>query len=447
MISRMSSPRHPLQNVLWLVGERVLRAGITATVLGVVARHLEPAGFGRLNFAITAVTIAAALGNLSLEGLVVNELIRRPGQTGAVLGTAFRLRLIAGALTAAMLAGMAALFTAEDASLVAVVALGLVIQPLDVIDLWFQRHLESRRTALARFVGLSAGATLKIWLVARGAGLGAFAWAQVADALFIALALAWAGWRGPHRTGTWTWDAEIARALWQRAAFMAVSTLAVNLAMRFDQLLVRQWLGENEAGLYFAATRLIEFAWFAGSAVTLSLFPALSAGLAHSTGAYHARLQAMFDALSALGWIVALGCTGLGWLVISVLYGPAYVGAIPVLVVQGWACLLALNATARWQFILLSAPAATNLGAAALHVATVLGLGLWLMPGHGILGAAFALLGANLVSGVLTSFVFRPLRPCASIQLRSFFIPFTPMRWRALLQQFRPSPDDPSTRT
>ncbi|MBI2498362.1 MAG: oligosaccharide flippase family protein, partial [Opitutae bacterium] len=274
----MSIARQPLQNIAWLVGERIGRAAITATVLGLVARHLEPAGFGRLNFAIAIATIGAPLAVLGLEGVVISELIRRPTQTGIVLGTAFRLRLMASIITAGLLGAVFWLTPAlrSEALLVSVVGLGLLFQPVEVVDLWFQRHLDSRRTVVARSVGIVAGATLKLWLVAIEAPLTAFAWAQVADVAFVALNLAWAGWRSLHTSGHWAWDGEIARALWQRGFPLAVSTLAVAFAMRLDQLLVRAWLGENATGLYFAATRLIDMALFAGSATMLSLFPSLA---------------------------------------------------------------------------------------------------------------------------------------------------------------------------
>jgi O-antigen/teichoic acid export membrane protein len=436
----VSKPRHPLQNILWLVGERAARAVATATVLGLVARHLEPAGFGRLNFAIAISVIGAALATLGLEGVVINELIRRPTQTGAVLGTAFRLRMAAGFSTAGLVAlGVAAWpgSVSADARLVLVISLSLLFQPAEVVDLWFQRHLDSRRTVMVRLVAVLAGASLKLWLVSRNAPLPAFAWAQVADAGFIALGLGWAGWRSPHHTGPWSWDAEIARALWRRGAPLAVSTLAVAFAMRLDQLLVRRWLGEAGAGIYFAATRLTEVALFVGTTITLSLFPALAASHVRSAAEYQNRLQGMFDALSALGWFVALGCTFAGPWVIGLLYGPAYASAAPILAVQGWACLFALSAGARWQFILLSAPTILNLAAAVLHIAVLVAAGWWLVPLRGTFGAAFAWLGAVVASGYATSFLFPPLRPCAAAQTRGLLIPVAPARWRGLLAQFR----------
>lgn len=145
----------------------------------------------------------------------------------------------------------------------------------------------------------------------------------------------------------------------------------------------------------------------------------------------------MFDALSALGWLVALGCTFLGPAILGLLYGPAYVGAAPLLAVQGWACLFALSAGARWQFILLSAPTILNLGAALLHVAVLLGAGWWLVPAQGAPGAATAWLAAVVASGYATSFLFPPLRACAAAQTRGLLIPVAPARWRSLLAQFR----------
>jgi len=427
----------PLQNVLWLVGERLARAAVTATVLGLVARHLQPEGFGRLSLAVTCATIAAALANLGLEGLVVNELINRPGQPGAVLGTAFRLRLGGGVAAAVLLGGLAFALDRSDAGLIAIVGLALLFQPAEAVDLWFQRHLDSRRTVVARSVGIMAGATLKLWLVARGAPLTAFAWAQVADAAFIALALGWAGRTSPHHAGPWTWDRDVARDFWRRGAPLALAAVVVALAIRLDQLLVRSWLGTTGAtGLYFAASRLTDMALFAGAATTLSLFPSLAAGHRSSPQDYARRLQASFDALSAMGWIVALVCTFAGPWIVRLIYGPAYAAAAPVLAVQGWACLFALSAGLRWNFILLSAPPLLNLAAALLHVVTLLAVAAWLMPGRGLAGAALALLAANVVSGYVTSFLFPPLRACAGAQTRGLFIVFTPGRWPEMLRQF-----------
>ena len=437
LVFKVPPPRKPLQNIVWLVGERVGRAAVTVTVIGVIARYLEPTGFGRLNFAITVMTMAAALAYLGLDGLVVGKLVQQPAESGAVMGTAFRLRLGAG-LATALLLGVFSLVAvpAADASLIAVVGLSLIFQAVEVVDLWFQRHLDSRRTVVARLCGIMAGATLKLWLVAHGAPLIAFAWAQAADAILIAAALAWSGKRSPYPTGRWTWSPQIARDFWRRGAPLALSSLMVAVALRLDQVMVRGWLGEHAAGIYFASIRLVDLANFAGSALALSLFPALAAAQPNDMPEYRARLQGLFDALSLLGWLVALACTFAGSWAVRLIYGPAYSDAGAVLAVQGWYCLFSLNAIGRWNFILLSASTALNLVAALLHIIVVAVCGIWLIPRHGVDGAAVALVGAAFVSGYASSFVIPSLRACGLMQTRGFLILFTPQRWPDLLRQF-----------
>lgn len=435
-----ASSGQPLQNILWLVAERAGRGIVTATVLGLVARHLAPTGFGQLNFALALTALAAPLASLGLEGLVVAELIRRPQVSGAILGTALRLRLWAGLVAAALLilaVSVGAPAADTNVKLVAVTALVLLFQPAEIVDLWFQRHLDSRRTVVVRLVAVLTGSAIKFILVVRDAPLLAFAWAQVADVALIALGLTWSARRSPHPSGPWKFDPEIARELWRKGAPLALSALVVALSMRADQLLVRHWLGDTEAGIYFASSRLIEVALFAGSTVLLSLFPALAASHTRSPADYYSRLQALFDALSALGWIAALGCTLLGPLAIRLLYGPSYLAAGGVLIIQGWAALFALSAGARWHFILLSAPPLLNLAAAGIHIAVLLALGAWLTPLLGVKGTALAWLAAMIASGYLTTWLFPALRPSAAAQTRGLLIPFSPARWHSLLQTFR----------
>ena len=167
----MATPRKPLQNVLWLVGERIGRGAVTATVLAVVARHLEPVQFGQLNLALAVLALLAPLATLGLEGVVVAELVRQPGRTGAVLATACWLRFAAGLLAVGAVALATSLAPAgfAEGPLIAIVALNLLFQPVEVIDVWFQSRLDSRRTVLARSIVVLLGSALKLWLAHRGA--------------------------------------------------------------------------------------------------------------------------------------------------------------------------------------------------------------------------------------------------------------------------------------
>ena len=61
-----------------------------------MARHLGPDGFGQLNTVLAILAIAAPWASLSLDAVVVRELVRHPDQAGPILGTACLLRIAAG---------------------------------------------------------------------------------------------------------------------------------------------------------------------------------------------------------------------------------------------------------------------------------------------------------------------------------------------------------------
>lgn len=428
----------PLINVLWLVGERVARVGLTATVFALVARHLTPPEFAYLNLALTVTAMVAALANFGLEGLVVHELVRRPAMAGTVLGTAFRLRLAAGTSAFVVVAALGFLVPDWRPALVPVLLAGstLLLNPVEVIDLLFQRHLESRRTVIVRFTAVVLGALLRLALIGLDAPVSAFAAAQLFETAVYGGLLAASLRRSGLATGTWMWDPALARHFIRRGAPLALSGIVVALALRLDQLLVLSWLGERSAGVYFASAKLIEVTLLAGTAFTLSLFPRL-AEFHPTTPAFREQLQALFDALSAIGWVVALGATVSAPWLIPLLFGDAYRAGVPVLIVQGWGALAALNAAARWQYILVAAPTALNLGCAFVGVAVQLALAPWLLSRLGIIGAALGWTIAVIVSGCVTSFFFSALRPVAGAQWSGLLIPFAPRRWPALLAQFR----------
>ena len=427
-------PSPPIHNTFWLLAERGLRMVVLALVLGLVARYLQPAGFGQLNFAIILCTLFAGSANLGLDGLIVGEMVQRPAEAGALLGTALRLRLGAGTLTAGGLTAAAFLIPAlrTSAPLIAAVSLMLVAQAAEVVDLWFQRHLESWRTARARFITLLFGAGTRLALIMAGAPLFWFAAAQALDSLLFATAL-WLSYRdSPNRAAPWRWDAGIARHLLRRGAPLAVSTVVVAGVLRLDQFVVKAWLGTAAAGVYFAAARLVDIAVFVAGAFGTSLFPGLAAARTQGEDAFQARLQAGFDLLSALGWLTAVGALLFGPWGVKFLYGPAYAGAAPALVVLAANTIMLCSGLMRAQFILVAAPTWLHLPAALVGLAVQFPLAWWLVPRLGSTGAAAALAVSCVASGWLTSFAFPPLRPCAAAQTRGLLIPFFPQRWRAV---------------
>ena len=113
--------------------------------------------------------IFTAFASVAHEGILIRDLVRREATAGSILGAGFLLRA-AGALSGVVLALLFALWVPDaraQAGLIALLSLGLLLQPADVIDYWFQSRLEARYAVLIRVSVATGVGLLKVVLAYR----------------------------------------------------------------------------------------------------------------------------------------------------------------------------------------------------------------------------------------------------------------------------------------
>ncbi len=424
----------PAHFVAWIVGERVVRGAVTVVALAAVARHLAPAGFGVLNFALAVVALATPLAQLGIDSILVRDLVRFPARTGVLLGTSFVLRLVAGAVFAAALLGAARLSGVIGAAQPALgpMSLILVAQAGEVADCWFRSRVQSRAVVVIRGSVIVAGACVKLILVAAGAGLVAFAWVYAVEATVFAAGLALCSRAARDRTPPWRFEGATAVALLREGWGFALAGFLAALAVRMDQIAVAGALGDAAAGLYYGALRLMELPLLVATATAASLFPALVT--ADDDPAMHARLETVFGLISLIAWVTAIGATVTGPWIIPALLGEAYRAAWPVLAIQGWAALFYFSGLVRANYLALRGAPGSQAVAAGLALGVQVLSNYWLVPRYGISGAATAFFLTQVFNAWVVPLVLAPLRPCLMLQARGLVAPLKPSKWKEFIQ-------------
>ena len=356
--------RRVADNLAWLLAEKALRLACALVVGAWVARYLGPEQFGLLSYALALVSLVMFLPSLGLEDVVRREIMRSPDreETMRVLGTAWRLRVATGVVTAAgfvlaILGGDWAGEAKRPLLLVAtllspgqVVATLLLFQPaLWLPELYFQARDQARRSARAQLIALVAGSAGRVVLVAAGARLVWFAAAGVAEVLLVG-GLCWGLMRGENLPGWWRrWDGGLAWRLLKAGWPLLMAGAAVSVYMKIDQVMLQEMSGEAEAGIYAAATRLSEAVYFLPIAVVTALLP-LWTRVREKGGVEAGRFtQGMYDLLAALayGFAVPVSCLS-GWLV-DRFFGVEFAPAGPVLAIHAWAAVFVFLGVTRSQ--------------------------------------------------------------------------------------------------
>jgi len=425
-----------LSNSIWLSADRLVRGAVNLTVLICIGRFLGPELYGLYSYAVAFVAIFVAFGSVAHEGILVRELVREGPSSGRIMGAGFFLRAIGGLAGMCLAIGVAFLLpgTHADAGLVAIIAIGLLFQPFEIIDYWFQSRLQSRYAAGVRIGGTLLAGAGKITLALHLATLPALAWMSVAEALLVAIALSLMYWRkGPHPV-RWHLERSTVRTLFRESKPMAASILLVLLFMKLDQIMLAWYVGFREMGIYASAVRLVDLWNFIPLAVMPSLYPIAVKLHQQDKTRYLRFLHRLF----VIFFLLSLGIVGmnllLGKSLLRLFFGAEYVGAAPALCVLSISTIFNYSSFIRAQWLFIEHKVIYHLWAAGIGVLTLVGFNMLLIPRFGPIGAAMSTVMGYAVTGYGTSLFFRALRPVARLQTRAFFF-----RWRYKLKGARHS--------
>lgn len=391
-------------NTAWLFTEQVLRL-IAGFLVGIwVARYLGPEKFGLFSYALAFVSIFQWIAKLGLDGIVVRDLVQEPEKRDVYLGTSFWLKLLAGIITfliitiilviQSLLTSHFSLLTShfftETNIYILIIAFGIIFQSFEVIDFYYQATVQAKYISIRRIIQLILSSIIKIFLVLTSADLIWF----VLISLFDIISLSIMGWLIYRSQGLPNFvryfDIEIGKKLLKDSWPLLLSSIAISIYMRIDQIMIKNMLGDREVGLYSAAMRLVEVWYFIPMIITQSVFPAIVNAKKISEELYYKRLQQLFSLLTWIAILIAIPMSVFSYQIIHLFYGEKFTEASNVLEISIWASLFVFIGVGTSQWFLVE-----NLQSLAFYrtlygAITNVILNFIFIPYFGIIGASIA---------------------------------------------------------
>ncbi len=410
-------------NTSWLFGEKILRLLVGFTVGVWVARYLGPKDYGLLSYAQSFVGLFGAFASLGLDGIVVREIVKSPEKENEILGTAFILKL-AGSVFTLLLLFIAIQFTSNDFFtnlLVFIIASGFIFQSFNVIDMYFQAKVMSKYAVLANSASLFISSIIKIILILLKAPLIAFAIVIVIDNIILSLGYLY--WYFQNRKEIFfkkvRFNVSIAKNLLKDSWPLILSSVAVSIYMKIDQVMIKEMLTSKDVGIYAVAVKLSEVWYFIPAIITNSLFPAIINAKKVNENLYYQRLQKLFDFMVVIALVMAIFITLFGKSIITFLYGISYYEAANVLKIYIWSSLFIFLfvTSGKWLIIenLTKKAFYRNLAGAIINIV----LNIPLIKLLGSKGAAISTLISYAVSGFFYDVFDKDLRKIFVIKLKA----------------------------
>ena len=406
------SIRKYFSNTSWLLGERILRMGVSLFVGIYIVRYLGPEKYGLLSYTMSFVWIFSALLDLGHREIIVRELVLYPEQRNVILGSAILLRLSGAVfLVSGVAIGLQLVDNDEQTSLmIVIIALGMAFQSWELIDYYFQSQVQSKYTAWAQTLQLIVASLIKIYLIIWQAPLiyfaAIFSLEYVITAALFLIMYKWQVGSFPIRNC----NLKYAKQMLKNSFPLLLTGTAILIYMKIDQVMLKELVGTETVGTYAAAVKLCEVWYHIPVLIAVSLYPAIIGVKDKDPALYHAQLQKLYTLLVWVALVLAIPITFLADWIIYILYGNEYIESVIILKIYVWAGIFVSMSLAnnKWMvienfqnYILLT----TLLGMSSNIIFNVI-----LIPSYGAPGAAVATLISYGIGSYLSLFLFAKVR-------------------------------------
>ena len=394
---------------------------VVAFFVGIwLARYLGPQNYGLFSYVISFVGLFGFLASFGIDSIVSREIIKNHDKKDEIIGTGFYLKIIGGALAMASVFIVSFFITRDffTLELIWIFSLNFILQAFNIIEIYFQSQVLSKKVVIAQITAGIISAILKILLIISGKGILWLIIVCLAETSVYASVLLFAFRKFGNHIRKWRFNGGIAKSLLKDSWPLMLSSVAVGIYMKIDQVMVKNMLGNEQSGIYAVAVKLSEMWYFIPVFICTSLSPAIIKAASISKELFEGRMKKLYFLMFWLAVLVALFMTIFAYPIIKILFGAPYMGAVTTLRIYAWAGISVSMGVAVGQYIIANNLAKISFYTTMLGAITNVFLNVLLIPRMGIAGAAVATIIAYFVAnfGIL---IFKKSRDHGFLVLKS----------------------------
>jgi PST family polysaccharide transporter len=323
-----------ITNIVWLGLERLTQIVVAIAVSGLLARYFGPDVFGKWQYANTLLLVLAPITWVCGAEILVPTIVRRPAsELGAVLGSAFALRMAVSAL--ALLATWIAIAAGVTDPLVGAMLAGLAVTMLfrepfiGVINSWLQSMTYSKPQLIMSIATAVVKAGLVYLFVRMAVTPARYGWLWAAEAAAIAGGLVVYYARRHGGTLGWRIEWPLLRHFASAGTVFWIGLVCMYLFLKLDRLMLQQSISFADLGRYSAAQQINEN-WIAlGLMLAQTIAPAFIYRV-HDVTQLRRNVWRLVGLAAVIMTLGASVLDLLGHLIITRVFGPNYEGAISI---------------------------------------------------------------------------------------------------------------------
>lgn len=409
---------HYFRNTSWMMLEQLLRM-VAGLFIGVwVARYLGPESFGLLSYVLAFFAIFMGITKLGLDGVVVRELVNKPDECKIYIGTAFWLKVASAVLMIALIFIITPLASSDNQTnkYLMIVGLGLFFQSFEVIEFYFQSKVMLKMVSISKIFQLLLSSIVKIFLVLNEASLDYFIMLVTFDMFSLALSTYMIYKVKGEPFFYNTFDFQLAKELLMSSWPLILSAFSISLAMRIDQIMISEFIGNYYVGIYSAGVRIAEVFGVLAIVTSTSLYPMIINRVSNNQMNDIKRLIRIgFYILIISSVIIIL----FSKLIILMLFGDEYTEASLVLSILVFSIPFTYINLITSKVLISENKTKDVMYRQYILLGMNVFLNLFLIPKYGVVGAALATLLSDVIVSVFVDLIFPKNRGLGILKIKS----------------------------
>ena len=329
-------------NLGWTFIEKLINF-ISTLVVGVfLARYLGPFNFGILSYSLSYVALFSFLIGLGLDQVIVKEIVNRPSISKLIVSTSLILKLLMF-LVVFILLNTISFFSQNSTELkliILIVSLGLIHHPFSVLVCYFQAIVNIKYISVFIMISKIILILGKLTMIYIKASLIDFV---ILDSfIFLLLSVSYFIYYIKMRKlkikDFLKLNKKIAIILFNYSWPLLLSSGAIILYMRVDQIMIKEMINLDALGKYAVAVKLSEAWYFLPIIITSVFYPYIINGKKTSNKLYYNRLKQLFFTTIWIAILFVIFFSLFDDIIIGLLFGNEFVSnnyVIPILAISG----------------------------------------------------------------------------------------------------------------
>jgi O-antigen/teichoic acid export membrane protein len=399
-------------NIAWALCGKIFSL-MSVLVAGIiVARYLGKEQYGIMNYVISYIAIFQVFADFGLDLIQIREESQKPDERDKIIGTVWGLRLFFALCTLIVIASTTFLFVKETEiqTYILIYAISIILNTTWVSRNHFTSIVWNEYVVKTEISRSLISIIIKVILVFFHFPLVWFIYSLLIDSLLLATGYTISYSKKIDSIRKWRFDKHLAYYMLQQSFPLLLSSTAIIIYNRIDQIMIGNMIDQSHLGVYSVAVRFVELLVFVPTIISQTISPMLVEIRTKDINQYENVSRTFLNITVTICIILAIVTSLLSYPLIYFTFGKVYIEAVPILAILSFKVVGDALSQTSGQLIIIEgmqkyAPIRNIIGCI-----TCVTLNLLFLSHYGIRGVAIVAIITIFISGTLANLLIPSYR-------------------------------------